>query len=111
MSRTKNVPYVKLSQDDWKDIKDTATTISGYDPENSAIKGMTTIDLMKQIRDVLTEATSEVAQGNTMNATDLIGEAFTKATLLMRREAYNRVIGEQKRDKMASAAQQQATSA
>ena len=104
MSRTKNVPYVKLTQDDWKDIKETATTISGYDPENSPIKGKTTVELMAIVRNHLTDGMAATARGDATEATEQMAAAYELATYLKNRETYNRVVGEEKRDRMSKAA-------
>lgn len=101
MARTKTA-YVRLTEDDWKDIKETATTLTGYDPEQSGIKGQTTVQLMKQTTEQISNALGDIPS-DPATASNILTDVHRTLMQLMRREAYNRVIGEQKRDKMAAA--------
>lgn len=81
-----------LSRTDWDSIKATASTVSNYDPDNSVIRGLTTIQILGAIA-------TNLDGGNVADAQGLV-------TALMRREAYNAFIGIERKKLMTQRAAQ-----
>jgi hypothetical protein len=69
----------KLSKPEWDDVRGLATTVTGYDPAVSPIKGKTTVQILNQIK------------------VDLAGNAILEAEqtidTLIKREAFNAFVG------------------
>lgn len=69
----------KLDKTEWDAVKDLATTLTGYDPDGSAIKG-------KKTMEVLTTVLAAIKGGDYVEAERLV-------ELLMHREAFNTMVG------------------
>jgi len=76
---TKTNGLRKLTKEEWEEVRGLATTVTGYNPATSSIKGLTTIQI----------AQTAVTDIENNNAT----EAVTLLKLLVLREAYNTFIG------------------
>lgn len=72
-------PLRKLTKAEWDDVRGLATTVTGYDPSTSAIKGMTTVQLLNSIKTYI---------DRTMYA-----EALDLVDALIKREAFNVFVG------------------
>ena len=69
----------KLSKTEWDDVRGLATTVTGYDPSVSSIKGKTTVEVVNLIKQYIT-------------ASDYIS-AEMYCDLLIKREAFNAFVG------------------
>jgi hypothetical protein len=71
----------RLTKDEYNDAQQIAATVTGYDPQNSAIRGQKTLEILQVV------------------ITDIDNQNYTAARqtleLLQRREAFNAIRGDQ----------------
>lgn len=69
----------KLTKEEWTDVRDLASTVTGYEPDTSGIKGQTTIQIVQS-------AIGHINAGDT-------GDGLALLETLVKREAFNTFIG------------------
>jgi hypothetical protein len=72
-------PLRKLTKTEWDDVRGLATTVTGYEPSTSTIKGQTTVQVLNDIKQHIMSGDYGVAEG--------------LCNMLIKREAFNAFVG------------------
>ena len=83
MTYTSKLP--KLDKTEWTAVQDYAQTLTGYDPDGSTIKGMKTIEVLKEIQQCVND--------------EMYAEAGRLIDLLIHREAFTAMVGIEGKDR------------